>query len=64
MMFRVNYPKKTEKPKSYKAQVSTLWDLVTNHVLTWMYWQDVKMNFVLTFLALILAALVCNLIMG
>ena len=64
MMFRVNYPKKTEKPKNYKAQVSTLWDLVTNHILTWMYWQDVKMNFVLTFLALILAALVCNLIMG
>lgn len=49
--------KKPPRPKSSKAQVEMLWEAMYNHVFTWMRWQDIKLNFVLVFLGLVVALL-------
>lgn len=46
-----------EKPKTQKDQVSVMWDIMCNHLLSWAKWQDVKMRFIMAFLALIIALL-------
>ncbi len=53
-MSRNGVPK---KPDDVEGQISVLWDFMTNHVWSRLKWQDVKMNFVLVFLGLILALL-------
>lgn len=49
--------KMPKKPKCLEDQMDTLWDIVANHILTRLHWQDVKLNFILAFLALTLALL-------
>jgi len=51
-----------KKPKSVNKQLSMLWDSCYNHIPTrldrvdWrLHWQDMKLNFILILLALILA---------
>ena len=44
-----------EKPEKQGEQISMLWDAVFNHIPTKLKWVSVKLNFVLVFLALILA---------
>lgn len=43
------------KPKTTKEQVDKLWDIVTNDIMTRLRWQDIKINFILTLVAIILA---------
>jgi len=43
------------KPKGASKQIDCLWDIVTNHVWTRLLWQDIKINFVLVLLSIILA---------
>jgi len=50
----MRYP---EKPKAQKDQLSMLWDAVYNHIPTRIRWIDVKVNFMLGFLGLILGLL-------
>lgn len=47
--------KMPEKPETMKAQVDMLWDAVFNHIPTKLNWQNIKLNFIMTFIALILA---------
>ena len=56
------------KPKTQKEQTSMLWDAVYNHIPSILRqqdrrlkWQDVKLTFVLIFMALILASLATKL---
>ena len=44
-----------EKPKTEKAQISILWDIISNHIIHRLNWQDIKMNFILGLTGLILA---------
>ena len=44
-----------EKPKTQKAQIDALWDIVTNHMLSRLSWQDKKMTFILGLQGLIIA---------
>lgn len=46
-----------EKPKTQREQVDTLWDIVANHLWHKMYWLDIKLNFLLAFIAVILTLL-------
>jgi hypothetical protein len=46
-----------QKPKNQKEQISMLWDAVYNHLPSRLNWQDKKLNFILIFMGLILAAL-------
>jgi len=49
--------KMPDKPESMKGQIDMLWDAVYNHIPTRLKWQDVKLNFILGFLGLILTLL-------
>ena len=44
-----------KKPKSLEDQIDTLWDIVANHILSRLHWQDIKLNFIMGLVALILA---------
>lgn len=46
-----------QKPETQKEQISLLWDMVCNHMLHRLSWQDIKINFILLLLALIIAFL-------
>ena len=52
----MNY-KKLAKPTTMEGQVDMLWDIVANHLLSKTGFLDWKLNFVLVFLALVLALL-------
>lgn len=52
------------KPRKLEDQVSTMWDAIYNHIPgilrehnKRLKWQDIKLNFILVFVGLILAAL-------
>ena len=47
--------KMPDKPQTMKEQVDMLWDAVYNHIPSKLRWQNVKLNFILTFMALVLA---------
>lgn len=49
--------KMPEKPKTQKEQISMLWEGVFNHIPTQLKWQNVKLNFILAFMGLVLALL-------
>ena len=42
------------KPKTTKAQIDMIWDALFNEIPHKFKWQDVKINFILVFVALIL----------
>ena len=44
-----------EKPTRQRDQIDMLWDGVFNHLPTKIKWIDVKVNFLMAFVALILA---------
>jgi len=46
-----------EKPKTTKGQVDALWDICSNHILGRLRWQDVKLNFILGFMGLVMVVL-------
>ena len=46
-----------DKPEDPTEQMSVLWDLVTNHIFSWMRFMGFKMNSVLAIVAIILALL-------
>lgn len=46
-----------QKPETQKEQISTLWDIVCNHLFTKVNTHDIKINFILIFVGLILALL-------
>jgi len=46
--------KMPDKPKTTKAQVDALWDVVSNCVLTQLRVQNLKLTFVLVFLGILL----------
>jgi len=48
---------KPKKPESLEEQVSMIWDALYNDVFHKLKFQDIKINFILTFLALLLTAL-------
>ena len=47
-----------EKPQTLDEQVSMIWDAVFNHIFHRLKFQDIKINFILTFLGLMIAILV------
>ena len=47
-----------EKPQTLDEQISMIWDAVFNHIFHQLKFQDVKINFILTFLGLLIAILV------
>ena len=49
--------KMPKKPKSHEEQASTLWDIVNNCIWTKICWLDIKLNFILAFMALVLGLL-------
>jgi len=49
-----NIPK---KPETIAEQVSMMWDALYNHVPHRLRWQDIKINFILAFMALLLTGL-------
>lgn len=55
-MFNRNKKTKPEKPNTLKQQVSMMWDVLFNEIPHHFKWQDRKINFVLIFMGLILAA--------
>ena len=64
---KINY-KPPEKPKSLEDQISMMWDAVYNHIPCLFEkqerqskWQELKINFILVFVALILASLATKL---
>lgn len=44
-----------EKPEKQKDQISELWDAVFNHIPTQIGWLNMKMNFILALVGIILA---------
>ena len=40
-----------------KGQIDALWDVCANHIITSLRWQDIKMNFLLGFLGLVMGLL-------
>ena len=52
-----------EKPQTLDEQISMIWDAVFNHIFHRLHFQDIKINFILTFLGLLLALLVVMLAM-
>lgn len=46
-----------KKPKTTKGQVDMMWDAVFNLWPHRLKWQDIKINFILAFVALILAGM-------
>ena len=44
-----------DKPKTQKGQIDMMWDAIFNAFPHRLKWQDIKINFILTFVALILA---------
>lgn len=46
-----------DKPETMEEQVSVLWDIVCNHLWTRAKVQDLKLNFVLAFMTLLIAGL-------
>ncbi|KKN56925.1 hypothetical protein LCGC14_0567170 [marine sediment metagenome] len=46
-----NMPK---KPETHEEQTSVLWDVMCNHVMSKLKTQDIKLNFVLGFMGLVL----------
>jgi RNAse (barnase) inhibitor barstar len=60
-MFNGNF-KIPDKPEDPDKQLDTLWDLVTNHIFSWMRVTGLKVNFILAFVALVLAlmAILCT----
>ncbi len=45
------------KPEKQKDQIGMLWDAVYNHIPTRLKWQDIKLNFILGLIALVLVFL-------
>jgi len=43
-----------EKPANQKDQISMLWDAVYNHIPSRLKWQDIKINFILAFLMVVI----------
>ena len=52
----MNY-KCIKKPTKMSAQIDMVWDELFNHIPSRLRWQDVKLNFLLGFVALILGLL-------
>lgn len=48
---------KPQKPKTIEEQVSMIWDALYNDVFHKLKFQDIKVNFILAFLGLLLTAL-------
>lgn len=48
---------KPQKPKDRDEQISMIWDALYNHVFHRLKMQDIKINFIFGFLALILGLL-------
>jgi len=53
-----------EKPKTTKEQIDMIWDAIFNAIPHRFKWQDIKINFILAFLALILAFMAVMMIRG
>lgn len=53
--------KTPEKPKKMREQVDQLWDAMYNHLPTRLHWQDIKINFILAILAILIAISAINL---
>jgi len=53
-IFKIRTP---EKPKTTKGQIDMMWDALFNALPHRLQWQDVKINFILTFVALILTGM-------
>lgn len=49
--------KTPEKPKTTKTQIEMIWSQCFNHIPSRLKWLDLKLNFVLVFMGLILALL-------
>ena len=49
--------KKKQKPVTTKEQINLIWEAVFNHIPSQLHWQDIKINFILVFVALILGML-------
>ncbi len=45
------------KPKTTKGQIEALWTIVTNDIPHRFRWLDIKLNFILVFMAVVLAFL-------
>ncbi len=53
-----------DKPNKQKDQISDLWDAVFNHLPTQISWLNVKMNFTLVIMGIILALIAASIILA
>lgn len=49
--------RKEDKPNTLEEQISMLWEACFNHIPSQLKWLDIKLTFILTFVALILGLL-------
>ncbi len=56
-MFGCNKHDMPKKPKTNTAKIDLVWDAVFNHLPTQLRWVNLKMNFIIAFMALILGLL-------
>lgn len=52
------------KPKTQKEMIETMWEFLFNDCWHRLKWQDIKINFILVFMAMVLALLVPVLLMA
>ena len=56
--------KMPEKPKTRDEQISMIWDALFNHVFTALHWQDIKINFILTLIAILIGIIALAKLIG
>ncbi len=52
-----------DKPDKQKDQLSELWDAVYNHLPTRINWLDIKINFILALLGVVIALIAASIVM-
>jgi len=49
------------KPKTHDEQMDMVWDALFNHIPTRLAWVDLKVNFILAFIGIVLALVAVSL---
>ena len=53
-----------EKPDKQKDQISELWDAVYNHIPTHLRWLNIKTNFILAMMGVVLALITASIVIA
>lgn len=52
-----------EKPKKMEEQIAQLWEACFNHIPSQLHWQNIKLNFIMGFMALVLALMAATIVL-